>query len=278
MLIMFTAGQLGNQIFQYGFIESIKENKEKIITSKCEYFDIFEYEKKNYLFLNKYNRFILRRILNFFSKIRLISSIKQTKEIMNNYTVNSDNFIEKKGLLAFIKIVDGFYQSSKFIKSIPKIKTSYIQDANQYLSDIPEEMQKVFVHIRRGDYLEWSVLGKKNPSLPLSYYKTAITNIQNNLNNPLFIFLSNDTEYVKKEFNYIKNKKISQNCVGLDIAIMQSCENAVVSNSTLSWWGVNLIKNKNIICAPRYWLGWQSKVWYPKDIVLDFVKYFKVEK
>jgi hypothetical protein len=100
----------------------------------------------------------------------------------------------------------------------------------------------------------------------------------NNLENPFFVFLSNDSEYIEKEFSYIKNKKISKNSVGVDIAIMRNCENAIVSNSTLSWWGINLITTRNKVIAPKYWLGWQSKVWYPKGIELDFVEYIDVKK
>ncbi len=278
MIVLFTAGQLGNQIFQYGFIENIKEKDEKVVTSRCEYFEIFEYRESNYIFLNKYSRFALRWVLKVFAKLRLTSSICQNKEISNDYLVNIDSYTHKKGLFSFIKIVDGFYQSKSFSNFMPKINIKYIREAEDYLLDIPQSGQKIFVHIRRGDYLEWSILGKKNPTLPLSYYKKAITHMGNNLENPFFVFLSNDSEYIEKEFSYIKNKKISKNSVGVDIAIMRNCENAIVSNSTLSWWGINLITTRNKVIAPKYWLGWQSKVWYPKGIELDFVEYIDVKK
>ena len=87
----------------------------------------------------------------------------------------------------FVKIVDGFYQTSSFIKNAPTIRDTYIQKANEYLKDIPKKNIKIFVHIRRGDYLEWSVLGKKNPSLPLAYYKNQIDWFILNYDNPFFI-------------------------------------------------------------------------------------------
>ncbi len=276
MIVLFTAGQLGNQIFQYALIDKIKDKDEKIVTSRCEYFDIFKYEQSNYIFLNKYIRFILRRILKLLSRIRIISLIKQDQNYINGYKIYIDSYTYKKGLFSFIKIVEGFYQSDKFINLLPKVNDKYIQEADEYLSDIPKNVQKVFVHIRKGDYLEWSILGKKNPSLPLTYYKLVIIKLQKELENPYFIFLSNDSEYIEKEFDYIINKKVSKNSVGVDIAIMHSCENAILSNSTLSWWGVNLMSKKNKIIAPKYWLGWQSKIWYPKGIELDFVKYIEV--
>ena len=50
MIILFTAGQLGNQVFQYGFADSIRNKYEKIVTSKCDYFDVFEYKQDDYIF------------------------------------------------------------------------------------------------------------------------------------------------------------------------------------------------------------------------------------
>ncbi len=278
MIILFTAGQLGNQVFQYGFADSIRNEYEKIVTSKCDYFDVFEYKQDDYIFLNKYIRFILRRILDIFVKLRLVSSVLQNRELINNYLVDVDSYTYKRGLFSFVKVVNGFFQSSKFINNTPKIKYEYIKKADEYLDNIPKDMQMVFVHIRRGDYLEWSILDKKNPSLPFSYYKAAIEQLESQLDNPFFVFLSNDSKYVEQEFGYIENKKVSKNKVGVDIAIMMSCENAVVSSSTLSWWGVNLIKTRNRIIAPKYWLGWQSEIWYPKGIELDFVEYIDVKK
>lgn len=276
MIVIFTAGQLGNQIFQYQFVNKLTPN-EKIITSKCDYFDIFDYDKSKYIFFNKYARFIFRRIMKFLAKLGLITSIVQDKSFINGYEIDQDSFTIKKGLIDSIKIVEGFFQSQNMVDLDVKVKDQHIQQAAEYLSDVPQEMQKVFVHIRRGDYLEWSVLGKKNPSLPLEYYKQSIDWFINNYDDPFFIFLSNDSDFVEKEFAYLTKKKISKNSVGVDFAIMTLCEDAIISNSTLSWWGANLMKSGSKIFAPKYWLGWQSDTWYPKGIKLNNIEYVKIK-
>lgn len=272
MVFLFTAGQLGNQIFQYEFVKKLGY-KEKIVTSKCEYFNIVEYDKKEYFFVNKYTRFILRRVLKYFVNIELITYIKQDQYFINGYEIENDTYSEKKGLLKSIKLIEGFYQSNKFVNNDVQIKKELIIKAKEFLSPIPINSQKIFVHIRRGDYLDWTILGNKNPSLPLSYYKESIHWFIENYNNPYFIFLSNDYKFVEKEFSYIENKIISRNNVSIDFTLMLLCENAIISNSTLSWWGVFLMKKKKNIFAPNYWLGWQSEVWFPKGIELDFVNY-----
>jgi len=276
MIVLFTAGQLGNQIFQYGFIENIKNKDEKVITSKCEYFEVFEYKCEEYIFINKYGRFTLRRILKLFAALRLISSIYQNKEISNDCLINSDSYTYKRGLISFVKIVEGFYQFRSFGSFMPIVNAKYIREVENYFLDIPKSSQKVFIHIRRGDYLRWSIFGKKNPSLPLSYYKKAISLMQESLEDPFFIFLGDDYKYIEEEFSYVENKKISNKNEGFDIAIMRSCENAIISNSTFSWWGANLTMSRNKIIAPKFWLGWKSEVWYPKGIDLDFVEYIDV--
>ena len=277
MIILFSAGQLGNQIFQYVYAESLCKDNEKIITSFCEYFDIFEYDDRKYVFVNRYIRFILRRFLTVLIKLRVVRYIKQKQKIYKGQIVDVDDALFKKGIFSNIKVVDGFFQSEKFVKFQPKIKEIYIKKAKEFLADIAEkDYQLVFVHIRRGDYLDWSVLGKKDPTLPVEYYKKRIDYFLDKLNNPFFIFLSNDASFVENEFGYLKNKKISKNSVGVDLAVMSLCEYAIVSNSTLSWWGAYLMKKRKIVFAPKYWLGWKSGVWFPKGIELDFFNYKEI--
>jgi len=277
MIIFFSAGQLGNQIFQYVYVESLCKDNEKIVTSFCEYFDIFEYDDRKYVFVNKYIRFILRRFLTILMKLRVITYIKQKQKIYKGQIVDVDDTIFKKGILGNIKVVDGFFQSKKFVKFQPKIKEIYIKKAKEFLADIVgKDYHLVFIHIRRGDYLDWSVLGEKDPSLPVEYYKKQIDYFLDKLNNPFFIFLSNDIGFVEKEFGYLKNKKISKNSVGVDLAIMSLCEYAIVSNSTLSWWGAYLMKKRKIVFAPKYWVGWKSNVWFPEGIEVDFVNYKEI--
>ncbi len=279
MIILFSAGQLGNQIFQYVYAESLCKNNEKIITSFCEYFDIFKYDERKYVFVNKYIRFVLRRFLTVLIKLRVVTYIKQKQKIYKGYIVDVDDILFKKGIFSNIKVVDGFFQSEKFVKFQPKIKEIYIKKAKEFLADVAEKDYKlIFVHIRRGDYLDWSILGKKDPSLSVEYYKKQIDYFLVKLNNPFFIFLSNDDSFVENKFGYLKNKKISKNSVGVDIAIMSLCEYAIVSNSTLSWWGANLMKKRQIVFAPKYWLGWKSGVWFPNGIELSFVNFIEAIK
>jgi len=53
---------------------------------------------------------------------------------------------------------------------------------------------------------------------------------------------------------------------------MTLCNGAILSPSSFGWWGSYLMKNRDVVFAPKYWLGWKSKIDCPKNIVTNFMK------
>lgn len=278
MIIFFPVGQLGNQIFQYAYLDGIRKPKELILSSDCEYFDVFEANKKNYLFINKYLRFFVRRLLGLLARLGVITWIKQTqyRDEEGNEIFESDVKI-REGFFKNIRLVEGFFQSEVFVSDRkPFIRKDHLKNAEHFLSRIPSGAKKTAVHIRRGDYLTWSILGKENPSLPNEYYEKIIA--EEAIKNPesYFVFLSNDVEFVENTFSNLKNKIVSKNSVATDFAIMALCDSAILSNSTLAWWAGQFMNTNAVIYAPRYWLGWKSNRWYPEGIETKKFKYVDV--
>lgn len=278
MIIFFPAGQLGNQIFQYSFLEKIKVSNELIITSRCEYFNVFEISNIRMLFLNKYIRYFFRRLCKVFVKIGLFGHVSQARCIEGaNYEVYDCKIIEKKGLLN-IKLVEGFFQSEQLISQNfkAKIKISHLEKAREFLNLLPNNVTPIAIHIRRGDYLDWNVLGNIDPSLPLSFYKEAMSNILVMVENPFFVFFSNDPEFVEKNFSNLPNKIVSKNSVAVDFAAMTMCNSGIISNSTLAWWAAKYMAPGSVIYAPEYWLGWKKDIWYPRGIESKNFNYLRV--
>ena len=135
-----------------------------------------------------------------------------------------------------------------------------MQEAKVFLSNIPHESNKVFIHVRRGDYTNEIFLGVRGIDLPKRYFDKAILLIKEAVKNPFFVFLSDDPSYVEDCFGGIEPKIISRNSIKTDLAIMSMCDAAVISNSSFSWWGAALMKRPTLIVAPKYWYGWKQKI------------------
>lgn len=271
MIIFIANGRLGNQIFQYQFLKTVQKNNEALVVSGFtdlqnvfEINDIINLDKKN-RWLRAFSLRVLQRIFIFLSNKKLISSIEvKHKQIFGKYFTESTALKTTFGAIKSLKFVKtAYFQDESFfdknIASKLKIKNIYLDKAAKILNSIPEHHHKVFVHIRRADYKDFTIYGKST-LLPLSYYKKQISWFLNNRKDCFFIFLSDDTDFVKKEFGSMKNKMIATgNYHGTDLAIMTQCKSAILSPSSFGWWGSYLMKDKDIIFAPKYWLGFNSK-------------------
>ena len=100
------------------------------------------------------------------------------------------------------------------------------------------------------------------------YYLKAITENFTPIKDYIFLVFSNDIEYAKNmlegdniwfvepegidSYSYTSSEKD-------DLALLSLCDNNIITNSTYSWWGAYLSKNKNkkIIC-PTNWLAGPS--------------------
>ena len=274
MKLFLADGRLGNQIFQYVFLKTIQTNNEKIVVSGFEDLkEVFEFD--DLINLNKKNRWIrtvlfrvCNPILTFLSDKKIISSIAiNHEEVLKIYRREATTYSQVKGLLNFITFVKlGFFQSEEFFdKQIIdklRIKNMYVDKAVKVLNSIPEHNHKVFIHIRRGDYKEYTVYGKST-LLPLSYYKKQIEWFLENRTDCFFIFLSDDPEFIEEEFGYIENTLIStEKHFGTDLAIMTLCDSAILSPSSFGWWGSYLMRERDIVFAPKYWLGFNARMEY----------------
>ncbi|MDC1068787.1 alpha-1,2-fucosyltransferase, partial [Candidatus Kapabacteria bacterium] len=156
-----------------------------------------------------------------------------------------------------------FFQSEKYFDSSKfsfQIKNKFITEANNILETVESKFTKVFVHVRRGDYLSETYNNVRGINLPMSYYEVCFNEIEKTVKNPYYIFLSDDPEFIKFAFIHKENKYISENSMGTDLAIMSLCNYGIAANSSFSWWGAYLMNNREKVFFPKYWYGWKSKI------------------
>lgn len=271
MVVYFAQGRLGNQLFQYSFLKEYANPNEYIISLGFD--NLLEVmEKDNYVInipINRITRYlkICKYIFYLLARIRLITYYRpKKKEILPGYHKEDVQIVKTAGIFGWIKFVKtASYESEehfpKNIKNLVEIKKSYKLKAKDFLRKIGEG-KKVFIHIRLGDYDGYTALGK-SVKLPIKYYQKVIDELIMKLNNPKFIFLSNDASAISEMFPNIEHKIVSHNEYGTDFAIMTRCEYGIISASTFSFWGAFLMDNREEVYAPKYWKGFKSSVEYP---------------
>ena len=289
MIFFLADGRLGNQIFQYAFLRTIKNSDEVIIVSGFEELkEVFEIN--NIFNINKKNKWIrrilyvlFRPLLNYLADKRLVSSITIKKDnVCANFTREDLGYTHNKGfisLFTFVKL--GFFQSEFFFdKSVINdlnFNKKYLFEADNFLNKIPENTYKIFIHIRRADYKDFKVYGK-NTILPIKFFKNQINWFLKHRDHCYFIFLSDDPKYIEKEFMYINKKIISaQNHFGTDLAIMTKCRGAILSPSSFSWWGSYLMNDRDVVFVPKYWLGFNSKIEYQTEPLATFMEQVEID-
>ena len=123
------------------------------------------------------------------------------------------------------------------------------------------------VHFRRGDYKRWPDL---HPLLALAYYRAALTRLKPD--SVLIFCEEHDWEDVEPmvaelaaHFSPIPFNRADPALRDIDhLALMSSCRDHVVANSTFSWWGAFLGRGE--VCYPAVWLkGVDTRDLFPPE-------------
>lgn len=163
--------------------------------------------------------------------------------------------------------INGYFQSEKFFQnSIKKIKRMFDIKMSEDFCEIhgfDKSKKQIGIHIRRGDYVG---LQEFHPLQSVEYYTTAIDIIKSKIgDNVQIVVFSDDLDWCKTQFSedylYPDVNDIET------LFMMTHCHHYVIANSSFSWWGAYLCKNKNsIVVAPKIWFGPTYAHFNTKDI------------
>lgn len=222
MIILFEHGRLGNQLFQYcGLRQYLPDHK--LLFVGCEnlqrYFDCGEVRFIPKAVLWRWSAFrILRSIVYLLVAARFFGRITEERD------GESYRLIVRQGLLWNTYVAHKvFFQHRDVISQIQcttALSPSLINAAHEWLRGNQIDINSdslVFVHVRRGDYLNWP--SKNSPAvLDLSWYKRAIETLQEEMTNPVFVLMSDDSPYLHDVFGESDEFIISDNRPAVDLA------------------------------------------------------------
>ena len=250
-------GRLGNQMFQYAGLRGIASNRnfEWLIPRPDNYgdsnyglFDCFEMssvKEENFGQLN--GQSIATGQFHF------------SQEFFDNCPDN-------------INLHD-YFQTEKYFKNIKDVIINDFSFKKQILEScleiLNELVDPIFIHIRRGDYVNQP---DNHPVCSTSYYENSLNNFKDT--SSVLIF-SDDSEWCKSqelfsddrflisEFNLKYNQTSDTNDGRMkslipyyDLCLMSMCQGGIIANSSMSWWGAWMIQNPiQPIIAPNPWFG-----------------------
>jgi Glycosyl transferase family 11 len=147
-------------------------------------------------------------------------------------------------------VLNGYYQCEHYFSHIadtvhaeltPRETPSAL--AQQYAKQIIATPNSVMVHVRHGDYLTWA--RERHGVLPMEYYIKAAEHFTN----PNFFLFSDDPQCAMS----LPHTRV-QCAPHEELWLMSLCNNAIIANSSFSWWGAWLGPDRRgKVIAPKQW-------------------------
>jgi len=156
-------------------------------------------------------------------------------------------------------ILDGYFQSEKYFKEYKSELNEMFIFPEDTVGRVSSFLDKnnftnlTSVHVRRGDYIKPPEKQEFHFNLgKTDYYEDAMEI----LGGGDFIFASDDIDWCKKMY-FGDDVHFSPFTNELDdLYLMTICDNNIIANSSLSWWGAWLNNSRNHkVIAPNNWFG-----------------------
>jgi len=264
-------GRLANQMFKYAALKGIAKNMGYEYCIPPSY-PIIE---KNKLLYKTTTKYLLKRNKHN-HKLFSAFQMKSLNKVHINY-LSSDELIKEKSFEFDEEIFNncpddiniwGFFQSEKYFSNVRESILDDFSFKKKFREKAKLELRRfespISIHIRRSDYLT----NENHSPLGIDYYDSAISNYPKN---STFLIFTDDVSWVKnqklfKQNNMFVMSELFKNKY-LDLCSMTMCDSHIIANSSFSWWGAWLSKQKKVI-APNYWFK-NSKLEYlnTKDLI-----------
>jgi len=116
-----------------------------------------------------------------------------------------------------------------------------------------ETLMFIGVHVRRGDTVEPRQIQYGYVHPPVTYYYKAMDyflKLSNGKSNVLFVYCSDDINWVRKTMNNVTEKYnmafMEGNSGVVDLAILSLCNHTIISTGTFGWWAAFLAGGETV--------------------------------
>lgn len=270
MIIARIRGGLGNQLFQYAAARALAWKKGEQLK-----LDLYTYDTKGQSRSFGLDRFNIDAEIASRKEIHQFTGSNFLTRLINK----QENYLRCPGVLAqphyhfyedFFQVptpvyLSGYWQSEKYFREFEsQVRSQFtLKDSLSTSSSRWKEMiqkgSSVAVHLRRGDYSSRSNYSSFFGTLPIEYYERAINAIRNKINDPKFFIFSDDINWCKQNFTFLRTDAefvLHDEAVHAteDLILMSLCAHQIIANSTFSWWSawLNYSKSK-VVFAPSKW-------------------------
>ena len=272
MIFARAQGRLGNQLFFLTALLRARSHNEVVVaTGFRELVHTFPTFKENFPSFHNVSK---DRWKSLHADKFLLEAVKL--RLAGNLALSSTNgeLTRSSALTKGVVLSAGFFQDERLIDEAPIIvlrndlaarEWSFTQKL-ELSGDGHNPQPRCFVHVRRGDYLNWP--DEEYPAaLPASWYQEQVESIRQSQPSTRFLVFSDDTAFCRREFSGVQNLDVVEGSVAQTFLAMSLCDSAVLSASSLSWWGAKLASTTSPgpFLAPEHWFLWPRGHWREDD-------------
>lgn len=270
-------GGLGNQMFQYAFVEALR-NRGRNVGCSLGFYRKHPGERPfilNEVFgtvnLQEVDDSVFDEIDGKWKRIK--ESPERLEEFIKKENIKKRFFyVEEVDSLYDENVFDmqncayvGWWQTEKYFSEYRAsiAKTYQFQVENKKILQLGDLLEENFysIHIRRNDYLEGTAV--YGGICTADYYKSAIEYIRAHDSCAKFIIFSDEEEPDKlaqeielKDALFSPKKEMEQYYDWHDMYLMTRCRGNIIANSSFSWWGAWLNERADkIVVAPSKWMN-----------------------
>jgi hypothetical protein len=221
MITVHLQGGIGNQLFQLAFLEYVCRLTQQPLAINDLRSPVSGHGGVGYY----------ESIFKYWKRFYMLHSLPILRE-------NPKMHYQDWSKVANCKLV-GYFQRYEYI---PEDFISKLSFDNSILSKYPDISTKYFIHVRGGDYK-----GNSFHELNLThYYKKCLELCKGND----FIIFTNDIPYAKQlipDYPIIQENELDT------LLLMSKCAGCICVNSSFSWWGAFMNRNRPIYFPDKWW-------------------------